>query len=315
MFKSFFLILIVIISSCSKNKAKLRPLPEFSKENYLYKKNNSLEGTFCFIGDAGHGKPGQFLVGKALAKEGCENIWYVGDIIYPDGLKNTDDPLFISKFQKPYEPVISNKNFKQFHLALGNHDHRGNSDVWADLTKKYNYIMAPHWYFVEQWTNACFFVFDTDMYIRHEYEHRTLQNAWAKHKLETMKECPVTVAVLHHPYISSGGHGDAAGALKKFHEDYLVGHFDLIVAGHEHFLSDEGVYHDTRLLISGAGSESRLRIRHPYQKGYEGDKIGFIKANLEGRKLTYQFIEVSDQNGEPETRVGDTKVIQALGLR
>ncbi|MFZ4712178.1 MAG: metallophosphoesterase [Bacteriovoracaceae bacterium] len=311
-----FSIAFILFFACSHKKAKLPSNPDFNVENYTSISDKPLTGTICFIGDAGHGTPNQYLVGKALAKDNCQHIWYVGDIIYPDGLTSAEDGLYQTKFALPYKPVIENANFNQFHMALGNHDYKGDHDAWINLAKKYSYLKAPHWYYLEKWPNLCVFVFDSNLYMYPEYEQRANQDAWTKHQLAANKgQCPVSIAILHHPYISSGGHGDAVGALKKFHEESTVGHFDLMVAGHEHLLSDEGTYFGTRLLISGAASESRLRIRHTYQKGYEGNTIGYLKVLLEGTSMTYQFIEVSSKNGEPVSKVADSHKIEAQGLR
>ncbi len=311
--KKKFLLSLLCLAACSSVQ---KTTPGFKKEAYVYVSHKEITGNICFIGDGGKGNAGQYLVGEALEKEKCEHIFYVGDIIYPDGLTGADDPLFVNNFVKPYAALINNKSFRQFHMALGNHDYKLNPYAWKDLALKHSYLVAHHLYYIEYYKNVCFFIIDSNQFLlKDEYENSKLQAEWLNFQLNNKKTCPISIAIAHHPYISSGGHGDASGLLKAFLEKYIIGHFDYFIAGHDHNLSDEGTYKGTRLFISGGAAEGKWLRRMPYQKGYAAGKKGFIKMNLNQDQIRSQFIEVEKENGKMITKVAAEVATTPLGLR
>jgi hypothetical protein len=64
---------------------------------------------FCFVGDTGELTDTQSLVAKSLAQSDCSMIWHTGDIIYPSGIEDANDPEFNNKFLVPFKehPFLS----------------------------------------------------------------------------------------------------------------------------------------------------------------------------------------------------------------
>ena len=77
---------------------------------------------FCFVGDTGELTHTQSLVAKSLAQSDCSMIWHTGDIIYPSGIEDANDPEFDNKFLTPFKEIL-NKDIP-FYLTLGNHDYK-----------------------------------------------------------------------------------------------------------------------------------------------------------------------------------------------
>lgn len=279
-----------------------RQIPNYNQVNWIFNKEEIKNSeNICVIGDAGHGTAAQILVGKALVEKKCIHVWYVGDVIYPSGLTDTNDPNFEKKFSIPYRPLIESNFFKQFHIALGNHDYKGNIWVWSELAKIHSYLFAPSLYFVENFKGVCFFVLDSDHYMHlTDFENQKREIEWLDYQVKNLKHsCQASLAFAHHPYISSGYHGNAAKTLADFYQNHVIGKMDFLITGHDHQLSDEGVYQGTRLLISGAASENKGVLRSTYQHTFqETKKLGFIVLNVDVKKIQYEFVTITEDSGD-----------------
>jgi 3',5'-cyclic AMP phosphodiesterase CpdA len=101
-----------------------------------------------------------------------------------------------------------------------------------------------------------------------------------------LKDCDVKVAVTHHPFIGRGYDAEddwegSSGALKAFLDTYVIGVFDIHLAGHVHVVVDDGKNEGTRMLISGAGGETRA-----------GNRAGYIILNWQPsnpKRIGYQI--------------------------
>jgi hypothetical protein len=302
--------LLIILFSCSR-----APTRSFTPNEFMFKKNEGIKNqAICVIGDAGHGTVSQKEIGDELVNEKCEHVYYVGDIIYQRGLKNENDPQFMTHFFNPYKKLIDAPFFKGFHIILGNHDYKGDKEVFKKLAKSHAFILENDLFYGEQYDDLCFFIFDTTPFAWNLHNHEQVnQPLWFQEQKKNLKnQCKGAIAFTHHPYISSGFHGDSYGNLKKFHEDNIIGTFDILFSGHDHHLSDEGAYQETKLFISGAGDENRGYRRNPYQKGFIGSERGFIKFKIVQDQVELKFVLIDDNGKKSYT---PPQLIKLKGLR
>jgi hypothetical protein len=257
---------------------------------------------YCVTGDMGTGR--QTEIARALESERCDYILFAGDLVYKDGISDSDDSEY-RKFAEPFGNLLDQSNPVKILLAVGNHDHRGNAEAWIDVAKRSNgKIYFPYlWYAKKFPDGVCIFGFDTN-------DKMDQQAAWFEKTKGLFKDCKFSMAFAHHPYLSAGKHGDAIGGIKGFLEDVVVGHFDLYAAGHDHHLEDAGEFQGTRFLVSGAGGELRSvdkgRIRE-----WGVSQLGYFTLQLNGKgRGVYQFKSVA--RGAAPLREGE---IPARGVR
>ena len=78
---------------------------------------------------------------KKMTKERCLDVFILGDLIYPVGLKSFDDPQFGEKFGRflPWQPFV----------VLGNHERYSSNQtkIWTQLAKKYNFYFCKVFYY------------------------------------------------------------------------------------------------------------------------------------------------------------------------
>lgn len=265
--------------------------------NLHIKSSDSPPSKICVIGDAGIGKPGQFLVAKALAKENCEMVFYLGDIIYPSGIKDKDDYQVQEKFFKPYSSFFKKPKSIPFLLVSGNHDYMGDPSAWIEVAKKHkDKLIFPHLYFTYKWKNFCLTVVDTNPYdsfwswLYKSYMEK--QEKWLIGVNKKMKSgCSVKMALGHHPYLSSGSHGNARKKLLSFFKTYIVGQYDFYLSGHDHNLAYEGHDQKTELFVSGAGGKLRgLKKYYDGKEKFNISQLGYIVIDISQTKTkSYQL--------------------------
>ena len=239
----------------------------------------------CVLGDTGSGSKHQYQVAQALKQEGCNQVRIVGDVIYPKGLKNKNDPQFVDKFINPYHEVIQSELKPKFFIALGNHDYDGNTKAWRQLHQDDGFLFSPHRYYAETYknSNVCIATLDTSPFDSLKHFLKVFgHGSWIRKRTrEFQKNCEFSIAFAHHPYINSGHHGDARAFLKRFLKRNIIGHFDLYIAGHQHFLSDEGQKQSTSLYISGAGGASlHEEPTHNPEGGFASSTPGYLVITL-----------------------------------
>jgi len=261
----------------------------------------------CVWGDSGVATDEQYSVARALYNEGCDEMRVVGDIIYEKGLKDKNDPQFMSKFYNPYKSIITEQKIP-FYMIMGNHDYYGNPAAWLDLAKDYSFIQFPSFYSAEIAGDICFINLDTN-------DNFPEQETWLKNKINPMVKgkCKISMAFGHHPFLSSGSHGNAMGKVKKFLVNNIIGKYDVYFAGHDHQLSDEGKAKETSLLISGAAGKLR-NIKDPIVWGVS--KLGYLVVTIKRINgdvaAHYDFITVN-QNGIGEIAHSDS--LSGQGIR
>lgn len=210
----------------------------------------------CFIGDLGVDSKPQELAAKALGEEYCNSVYVLGDVIYPSGLIDENDPQAEAKFFKYYRPIYEKNTSVLFHILLGNHDYVGNPDAWIEIAKTNPMIYAPARYYFEEFSGVCIASLDTNLpKLFVDYPKHLGQRSWLGDFEERLKDhCHLKIALGHHPYLGTlKKHGNAKGTLKSFLKDYVIGKFDYYLAGHDHLMDYKGNLKGTELYISGAG--------------------------------------------------------------
>jgi len=94
----------------------------------------------------------------------------------------------------------------------------------------------------------------------------------------------------HHPYVSNGPHGNAAGAVETFFDDHVCGEFDVYFAGHDHNLQWLEDPCGIEPIVSGGGHSSYALIG-TNATWFEAASTGFVWVEIDGRDLTGVFYD------------------------
>jgi len=289
------------------------------------------------MGDVGVGSAQQSRVAQAMKavcdeRGGCAFGLLLGDNIYSAGVTSAIDPQWRVKFEEPYAGI----DFP-FFATLGNHDYgapaladtvgslgidprRAQAQIdYASASSKFK-MPAKHYRkakgFVELISLNTTALFWQDLSLVADLvgfndEAEALQAdllRWESDPLSTWR-----IAFGHHPYLSNGPHGIAgsydgvfvngligSGAvLKNFFENYVVGTYDVYIAGHDHSMQDFGDVAGTQILVSGAGAKFT---------GFEGSEpsvwqhsgAGFTLFEATKDELTIIFVTVSEPKSDDE---------------
>jgi predicted phosphodiesterase len=241
----------------------------------------------CLLGDLGRGTSHQQAMVEALEREECHRIFFLGDLVYPRGIKSLNDPELEERFLKYYLPLVEKNPHLIVNIILGNHDHKEDPAAWKDVSKLYPQFFFPHYYYLIDYGGLCFVAMDTSFYYYTKLVKEMVeQTNWLNKMQSRIKKCDVKIAVSHHPLKGGGlpgskGWKGASGPLKVFLKTYVIGKMDMHIAGHVHILRDEGKDEGTRLLISGTGGENLGE-----------EKPGFVVLNwspLNPKAVSYYF--------------------------
>jgi hypothetical protein len=183
----------------------------------------------CAVGDTGENNNGQAAVTQAIRDEGCQTLLMLGDLVYPVGIKDENDPRFKTHFWNYYE------DFEQVVVTLGNHDGYSASkgvEAWVKLGQKYSNLIYPSHFFLHKMGEICVFSWFSEIPERDEENvFSTSQDAFAAQI--DLSGCSLSIAIAHHPYKSSGEHGDCSKNVCAFYEKNINGKFDYVFAGKE----------------------------------------------------------------------------------
>jgi len=278
---------VLLLGACSV------PAPESLHQSHLQSLADT-EELLCIVGDSGIGGPLQMAVSKAMAKVGCSQFRHTGDVIYPKGLNSIDDPLLEDHFFLPYRWIFEQQ--LPFYLVMGNHDFHGDSATWLRVSKERPLVNFPYYHYSENWGDICIFSLETTWYSKVNFVHkRWPQTQWLRSAMAAQAEqCQFSLAIGHHPLISSGRHGEASWLAAWFLKAEVFGKVDLYLSGHDHHLADEGLVQGTLQLISGAaGQLYPLGEPTPFAK-FATSSFGFI---------TLKFLRSEDQQVKVEYKI------------
>jgi tartrate-resistant acid phosphatase type 5 len=242
------------------------------------------------IGDTGTGDPGQWETQRALravcAANGCDAVLIVGDALYPAGMRWPHDEL-------ANERIGSYATIAPTYVLLGNHDYGRGRDVQAadwmvEWSKTVPGVHLPS----RRWTADLelsgasigrLVALDTNTVF---YAGPETQGPWLYDELESVNGWRIVAG--HHPYRSSGPHGNAGAyegwrfvpwlsgrGLNRLFERDMCGLVDLYLAGHDHHLEviDAcGVVH----VVSGAGASVRATVDRGNEPSFSSAELGFV---------------------------------------
>lgn len=249
------------------------------------------------LGDMGVGNPDQYKVAEGLKNLddtiGVDFVLGLGDNIYPDGVGYLGDPQFIEKFEKPYS--ILPKNI-EFYMTLGNHDYRNRINPQINYTRKNTRWLMPGRYYqfskkIEDVT-VDFFAIDTN-FIEMSLKEVNDQKKWLKDQLKSSK-AKWKIVFGHHPWKSSGSHGDSKGIIDKFYTDILPNKVDILLNGHDHD-KQHIICRGVNLVVTGTGCQIRAvdsTIRNNYNnlKFFE-ETLGYCLLQINRNKITLYFLD------------------------
>jgi|SRR5690554_2350210 len=279
-----------------------------------------VEDSFSFMVLGDFGRVGNYYqkdvareMGHATVVLDGEFIVSVGDNFYPDGVASTKDYHWISSFESIYtDPTL----YKNWYVALGNHDYRGNVQAQIDYSKVSQRWNMPDRYYsktfeLEDGEKLLMVVMDTNPFIDGYHkdpekypdikEQDTLaQRRWIEEQLKT-KDPKVKwkIVVGHHPLYSGGKRQNDKNTLsfeKKFADLFDKYKVDAYICGHEHdlqIIKPKGRY--TTQFLSGAASEVR---ESGEREGtiFAASKPGFMTFSILENKLLVQSVQ-ADENG------------------
>lgn len=302
---------VISLCACTQTaRSKEQAVPDAGSSALLEAKHPN-EVRFVAIGDTGKGNDGQRRVGAAIAEHcktaGCDFVVLLGDNFYPSGVSSTSDPQWQSAFVVPYASVDA-----PFYAVLGNHDYGGNGAGTNFLLGNHQVAYSkvnPKWrmpnhHYHWRLGEVEFFAADTNrsMFGLDAAERTDFTN-WLSSSTAKWK-----IVFGHHPYKSSGPHGNAGNydglalvpiadgtGVKSFLEDVFCGRVDFYFSGHDHNIqwlestcSKPGAPLETQLVISGGGAATNP-ISQPLPAHYQSDELGFVYVVIHDNTLTASF--------------------------
>jgi len=294
MIKKLLLTLAVLITLASvylfinlPNKPKLTI---DTQKNVQINSSKSSSSTYVVLGDTGTGNQNQHNVASSIInycneQKDCKAAFIVGDIIYPDGVKDVNDPQFNSKFEKPYQNINL-----PIYIILGNHDYRGCVQCYIKYSEKSSKWKMPSTYYKESFGNITFYAIDTENF-------NNDQQKWLEKKLET--DTSRWKIVLGHKPLKSyevGKENDSWNGINKLKE-IICTNTNFYISGHSHILEDVGVIDNckVRQLISGGGGASTRKVTKPYPGIFYHEGHGFIALKIENNNIQTDYV---DTNGD-----------------
>lgn len=262
MVRLLYMVSILVLAACAKPKATVFLDKSLMQEEVV---------KFCFTGDMGKDTPHQQAIADALNRDECHRIFFLGDLVYPKGVTSLQSEEFEKKFLNYYEPLLMEHPDLYISLILGNHDHKGKPDAWKNISKINDRFFFPGYFYMIDYGGLCIVGLDTSFYYYlNSVSEITEQTMWIQNLQSRLKDCDVKVAMTHHPFKGTGYDNEddwegAKGALKTFLDTYVIGVFDIHIAGHVHIVQKDGKDEGTHMLISGAGGETR-----------DGNRAGYI---------------------------------------
>lgn len=245
------------------------------------KPSNDGKIRFVAVGDTGTGAIKQYDVAKGMKekcdKDGCDFGLLLGDNIYTNGVKDINDPQFITKFEKPYKDL----DFK-FYLTLGNHDYRDNVQAQIDYTKKSKKWVMPDKVYSFSKGNIDFFCIDTNV--------PTKAQADKVEKMVSQSKARWKVVFGHHPRYTNGVYKDATGALANLIDKATCGKADIYLCGHEHTKQHLKKTCGTEYLVVGTGAGLR-KVGVGKNTLFARSSYGFSWFEVDEHSMHFQIID------------------------
>lgn len=259
------------------------------------------------LGDTGTADQAQRDVADDVARTcgqlGCDAVLLLGDNFYPNGVSSADDSLWESAFNLPYSAVSL-----PFWVVLGNHDYGGlglgfdKERAAVQVKNDGGKWSMPKRFYSRSVRQVDLFALDTTAILfGDDADQRAAVKAWLAKSTARWR-----VVFGHHPYLSSGVHGDAGSfdgftrseyageTWQKFFADELCGKIDLYVSGHDHdleWLPAPEKCGKSELVVSGGGGAEPREIFDRHDSRYKASVNGFFWLELASDKATGRVVE------------------------
>jgi acid phosphatase len=253
--------------------------------------------TFLAVGDWGRdGQHNQAEVARQMGLTaqtvGARFVISVGDNFYEDGVASVGDPQWKTSFEDVYAaPSLQ----VPWHVALGNHDYRGNSQAQIDYSKLSRRWSLPSRWYARQETapdgaTVDLFFLDTSPFIRSYYDDgaskvkvagqdTAAQLSWFAAALAASK-ADWKIVVGHHPIWSGAKHGGMPELQAQF-DPLLQKHgVALYLFGHERHGAVDYV-------CTGAGS-----LMRDHCDDTPGSDFCSLNPGFTAMRLTRQALQV-----------------------
>jgi acid phosphatase len=238
-------------------------------------------------------------MGKAAADSGSRFVISVGDNFYQDGVASVGDPHFRASFEDIYDaPSLQTP----WHVALGNHDYRGNVDAQIAYS-----ATSPRWGLparcyarseaLPDGGSVDFFFLDTSPFVeryrgsntRIDDQDPKAQLAWF-HAALARSTARWKIVVGHHPVFSGGrDHGSTVELMRDVRpllDQYGVSAYFF---GHDHDLQHI-VVNGVSYIGCGAGADSRPTSMIDGSR-FASDHPGFFAGRIAGDRLSFSFVD------------------------
>ena len=251
------------------------------------------------MGDFGSGKSDQFHVAKAvenlIRKYDTKLILGLGDNFYPNGVKSVYDDKFLDQFELPYSHLP--KNVK-FYNVLGNHDYMGKVQPQIDYSQiSKRWVMNNNWYYFNKTINkntVRFYAIDTNLEKLNEKMKEEQREGIINSILSSKAKWNIVYG--HHPYRSTGYHGNCSKELESFYNELInTGKIDILLSGHDHDQQLISVPNKPTMIVSGTGSSYRtvpkkFRKVNPNLKFY-AESLGCCVLDFRTGSLIVRFFD------------------------
>ena len=255
-----------------------------------------------FFGDMGTGTEEQYHISRNISALNSQLpldfIIGLGDNIYKKGVTGVNDRKFISHFENPYSTLPKKL---RFYMSLGNHDYYGNVPAQIKYTKKSNkwYLPSNYYSFKKKIGKDVieFFALDTNLDFMSNKEINK-QKIWIINKL-SKSNAKWKIVFGHHPWKSTGAHGDCDFQLNRFFKDISQYNFDIYLSGHDHD-KQHIVFNDIDLVVMGTGAKKRPvpdEYRNKHNLKYFSNTLGYGLMVINKNTLKLCFF---DENNEIE---------------
>ena len=251
------------------------------------------------FGDYGSGSSHQHDVAQAILKRNAQERFdlglTLGDNFYRCGVRNTDDPLWKSRWEDLYTPLGI-----LFYVSLGNHDYghppiicpleQASAQAEVDYTSHSHSWRMPARYYTFAAGPARFFNIDTEGWSKEQLD-------WIGKALAASRNEPEIkwrIVYGHHPIYTSGVHlnerriSELRRELIPIFKEEKV---DLYVSGHDHdmeHLRSEGM----EFLICGTGGSELRKVRHQQQISVFANSVyGFLDIKIDDQRITAEFLD------------------------
>ena len=235
-----------------------------------------------FFGDQGSGDANQMAVSAAVSAwcntHACSTIALLGDNMYPDGVKTTDDPLWQTTFVVPYQGFT-----QDFRPALGNHDYAGTPDAQVAYS-----AVDPRWKMPAR--NYEYSVGNVDLFVINTEAFDKSQRSWLRKELAG-SSATWRIVYGHRPVHSYGKHGDddAAAALQKALTPVFSNFgVDYYFAGHDHDM--QVLSGKPLLVVAGTGGSHVREVGTGADTLFAASSYGFAYFSVEGDNATVEMV-------------------------